>query len=137
LFTHHVKKILTLHFAEKRRDVNGRNRIKNEMNVFWDVAPYSLVGIIRRFRGSASIIRAIIALIMKALSTSETSVNSYQITRSNIPEGSHLQSRRRENLKSHPIKMSLAVFSEDVVVVVVVVSLTTLFQHLRLYSVDF
>jgi hypothetical protein len=44
---------------------------------------------------SASIIRAIIALMMEAVSTSETSVNFYQ-TR-NIPD---LQTRRHEKLKS-------------------------------------
>jgi hypothetical protein len=39
--------------------------------------------------------------MMEAASTSETSVNFYQTTRRNIPEDSHLQNRRRENLKSH------------------------------------
>jgi hypothetical protein len=39
-------------------------------------------------------------LMMEAVSTSETSVNIRQITRRNIPEDSHLHSRRRENLKS-------------------------------------
>jgi hypothetical protein len=38
---------------------------------------------------------------MEAANTSETSVNIYQTTRCNIPEDSHLHSRRRENLKSH------------------------------------
>jgi hypothetical protein len=42
-----------------------------------------------------------IALMMEAASTFETSVNSYQTTRCNNPEDSHLQTRRRENLKSH------------------------------------
>jgi hypothetical protein len=44
-----------------------------KMNVFWDVAPCSLI-----------------ALMMKAASTSETSVNFHQITRRNISEDSHL-----------------------------------------------
>jgi hypothetical protein len=39
--------------------------------------------------------------MMEAGSTSETPVNFYQTTRRNIPEGSHLHTRRRENLKSH------------------------------------
>jgi hypothetical protein len=43
----------------------------------------------------------LIALTMKAVSTSETAVNSYQDTRRNIREDSHLHSRGRENLKSH------------------------------------
>jgi hypothetical protein len=46
------------------------------MAVFWDVAPCSLVDT---------------DLMMKAVSTSETLVNIYQITRRNIPEDSHLQ----------------------------------------------
>jgi hypothetical protein len=43
---------------------------------------------------------SIIALITAA-STSEISVNFYQITLRNSPEDSHLHTRRRENLKSH------------------------------------
>jgi hypothetical protein len=38
--------------------------------------------------------------MMEVASTSETSVNFYQTTRHNNPEGSHLHTRRRENLKS-------------------------------------
>jgi hypothetical protein len=48
-----------------------------------------------------SIIRAIIALMMEAASTSKTSVNFYQTTWCNNPEDSQLHTRRRENLKSH------------------------------------
>jgi hypothetical protein len=40
---------------------------------------------------------------MEEVSTSEASVNFYQTTRRNIPEDSHLHTRRRENLKSHSI----------------------------------
>jgi hypothetical protein len=47
--------------------------------------------------------RTIIALMMEAVSTSETTVNFYQTTRCNIPEDSHLHTRRRENLKSHKL----------------------------------
>jgi hypothetical protein len=36
---------------------------------------------------------------MEAASTSKTLVNFYQTTRCNIPEDSHLHTRRRENLK--------------------------------------
>jgi hypothetical protein len=43
----------------------------------------------------------LIALMMEAASTSETSVNFYQTTRRYNPEDSHLHTRRRENLKSH------------------------------------
>jgi hypothetical protein len=47
---------------------------------------------------------SIIALIMKAASTSETSVNFYQTTRRSNTEDSHLRTRRHENLKSHSAK---------------------------------
>jgi hypothetical protein len=47
------------------------------MAVFWLDVPCSLV--------------ELIALMMKAASTSETSVNFYQTTRRNIPEDSRLQ----------------------------------------------
>jgi hypothetical protein len=43
----------------------------------------------------------VFALMMEAANTSETSVNFYQTTGRNIPEDSHLHTRRRENLKSH------------------------------------
>jgi hypothetical protein len=42
--------------------------------------------------------------MMEAVSTSETSVNFYQTARRNIPEDSHLHTRRRENLKSHQLR---------------------------------
>jgi hypothetical protein len=44
--------------------------------------------------------------MMEAVSTSETSVISYQTTQRNIPEDSHFNTRRRENLKSHQIKIT-------------------------------
>jgi hypothetical protein len=44
---------------------------------------------------------SLIALMMEAAITSETSVNFYQTTRRNNPEDSHLYTRRRENLKCH------------------------------------
>jgi hypothetical protein len=43
----------------------------------------------------------LIALMVGAVSTSETSVSFYQTARRNIPEDSHLHTRRRKNLKSH------------------------------------
>jgi hypothetical protein len=43
----------------------------------------------------------LIALMMEAVSTSETPVNFYETTRRNIPEDNHLHTRHRENLKSH------------------------------------
>jgi hypothetical protein len=43
------------------------------------------------------------ALMIEAVSTSETSVNFYQITRYNNLEDSHVHSIRRENPKSHSL----------------------------------
>jgi hypothetical protein len=43
------------------------------------------------------------SLMMEAVSSSETSAIIYQITWRNIPEDSHLYTRRRENLKSHHV----------------------------------
>jgi hypothetical protein len=56
-----------------------------KLAVFWDVAPFSLAVACRRF--------GLIALMMEAASTSETSVNFYQTTRRN--------NHRRENLKTY------------------------------------
>jgi hypothetical protein len=47
----------------------------------------------------------IIALIMEAVRTSETSVNFNVNTRRYIPEDSKLHVRRRENLKSHTVNL--------------------------------
>jgi hypothetical protein len=41
-----------------------------------------------------------IVLMMETVSTSETSVNFYETTRRNIPEGCHLHTRHHENMKS-------------------------------------
>jgi hypothetical protein len=57
--------------------------------VFWVVAP-------------------IIALMMEAASTSETSVNFYQTTRRNNPEDSHLHTRRHENLQSYKLSRTFS-----------------------------
>jgi hypothetical protein len=51
----------------------------------WDVASCNLV--------------EIAMMMMDAVSISETSVNFYQTTQRNIPEDSHLHTRRRESLK--------------------------------------
>jgi hypothetical protein len=48
-----------------------------------------------------------IALMMEAVCTSDTPVILYQTTGRNIPEDSPPHTRRRENLKSRPILVSL------------------------------
>jgi hypothetical protein len=50
---------------------------------------------------SASIISAIIALMVEAANTSEMSVHFYQTTRHTNPEDSNLHTRHSENFKSH------------------------------------
>jgi hypothetical protein len=59
-----------------------------EMRVFWDIAPYSLARVDRRFR-RAYIIRA---MMMEAVRTSETSVYCSETIWRYIPEDSRLQS---------------------------------------------
>jgi hypothetical protein len=54
-----------------------------KMAVFWDIPRWQII------------------LMMEAVSTFETSVNFYQTTRRNVPEGCHLHTRRCKNLKSH------------------------------------
>jgi hypothetical protein len=84
-----------------------------KMTVFRVLAPCSLVDVCRRFRGSYCLHRlndwTLIALMMEAVSTSETSINFYQTTIRNIPEDSHLHTSRRINLKCpsvyvHPLE---------------------------------
>jgi hypothetical protein len=79
---------------------------------FWDIAPCSLVGVDRRFREvrSASIIREMLALMMVAVRTSETSVYCNETTRRYIPEGYFLHTCRRENLKSHVFHTSDSIY---------------------------
>jgi hypothetical protein len=60
-----------------------------KMTVFWDIVPYGLIEIARHFRG-AYCLTAMIALMMKAVSTSVMSVNFYETTWRSIPEDSHL-----------------------------------------------
>jgi hypothetical protein len=43
--------------------------------------------------------------MLEVANISETSVNFYQAARRNNPEGSHLHTRRRENLKSHKVEI--------------------------------
>jgi hypothetical protein len=50
---------------------------------------------------------------MEAVSTSETSVSFYQITQRNIPQDSHLRTRRRENLKSPQILSMCAAYTSE------------------------
>jgi hypothetical protein len=73
-----------------RREVGFINSLRNFRVVFE----------VEFLLGAAS--GLLITLMMEAAKTSETSVNFYQTTRRNILEDSHLHTRRRKNLKSHP-----------------------------------
>jgi hypothetical protein len=61
-----------------------------KMIVFWALALCGMVYIDRRFRDTASTIRA----MMEAISTSETPVSLYQSTPDNTPEHSNLQEKK-------------------------------------------
>jgi hypothetical protein len=79
------------------------------MAVFWVVALCSLEQVYRRFSGAFGI-HYPGALMMEAVSTSETSVNFHQTKCRNIPEDSHLhKNTRRQNQKSHARKTFLLV----------------------------
>jgi hypothetical protein len=83
-------------FSLLRHTKATRNHIPEDQNQHGEISD-SHIG------EYASIIRAIIVLMMEAVSTSETMVNFYQTTRHNIPEDSFLQNQhlhRRENSKS-------------------------------------
>jgi hypothetical protein len=66
------------------------------MDVFWVVAPCSLVEAYQRFRGPCCLHHqgddSLITLMMKAARTSEMLVNFYQTTWSYNPENTHLSS---------------------------------------------
>jgi hypothetical protein len=74
----------------------SHNKYK-KITVFWVVAACSLV----KFANISELLAAsIIRAMMEAASTSEASVNYYQIIRRNNPEDSHFHTRRHEKLKS-------------------------------------
>jgi hypothetical protein len=80
-----------------------------KMTTFWDIALCSLVEVEQRFRGSYCRHHALIALMMEAVRTSETSVNFYETTRRRNPEDHSRHLHRRENLKSLTISTNLIV----------------------------
>jgi hypothetical protein len=66
---------------------------------FWVVVPCKLEWVYQRFRGMYCLHHQVDgALMMEAMQTSQTLVNSYQTTRRYNPEDSHLHSHLRENL---------------------------------------
>jgi hypothetical protein len=69
------------------------------------MAPCNLVEADRRFRVAYCLHHQVdeFALVKEAVCYSETSVYFNDTTRRYIPESYHLQSRRRQNLKSHNI----------------------------------
>jgi hypothetical protein len=104
------------------------------MAVFWVVAPCSLVEVYLARSGPYSpLVRSwflpwltvsyisnrfharglLIALMMEAARTSETSVNFYQTTRRYNVEDSHLRTNRRENLKSYCVLYSRISFDTE------------------------
>jgi hypothetical protein len=73
--------------------------ISSEMTVFWDAAACSLVEIHQSFGG---------AYYRHHQGDEDSPVKSYQTTRRNIPEDSHVHTCRRENLTSHGITIDMA-----------------------------
>jgi hypothetical protein len=69
------------------------------MAALWDVAPCSLVEVLYT---DVSAVRtsSVISAMMEAVRTSETSVFFNETARLYIPQGCHVHTRRRENLKS-------------------------------------
>jgi hypothetical protein len=59
------------------------------IRAFWDISPYSLVGVGLRFIGAYCLHNQGHDLMIEAVRTSETSV-CYDITRRYIPKGSNL-----------------------------------------------
>jgi hypothetical protein len=86
-----VQRIFRLHICDLKTKISSYMTVWRW--VFWDIAPCSL-GVDRHFRG---------ANYLDAVRTSETSIYS-ETTQRYIPEGCHLYTRRRENLKSHKRK---------------------------------
>jgi hypothetical protein len=62
--------------------------------LLWDVTPCSVTFTDVSEVLSASIIRALIAVMMEVVTTSETSTNFYCTIRCSIPEDSHLHLKR-------------------------------------------
>jgi hypothetical protein len=58
-------------------EISGSHGCDVKMITFWDVAPYDLIEVDRRF-GGAYCLSSLFALMMEAGSSSETSVNLYQ-----------------------------------------------------------
>jgi hypothetical protein len=67
-----------------------------KMAVVWIVTLCSLVEF-------TDVSEVLAALMMEAASTCDTSVNFYQTTQRNNPEGSHHNTHLRENLKYHTL----------------------------------
>jgi hypothetical protein len=67
-----------------------------KMAVFWVAAPCSLEEVYQCFRGPCCLHHQ----------GDESLVNFYQTTQRNNPADSHLHTRRRENLKSHTVRLN-------------------------------
>jgi hypothetical protein len=69
-----------------------------KITAFWDIVPCS----IEQLTSVSEVLTAsIFTLMMEAVNTSEMSVNLYETTQRNIPEGCDLHTCHHENLKSH------------------------------------
>jgi hypothetical protein len=71
--------------------------IQRKVVVFRVVAPFRLIEVHRRFRDACCLYHHGGDEVPETASTSKMSVISYQSTRRNNPEGSHLHARKRED----------------------------------------
>jgi hypothetical protein len=65
-----------------------------------------------------TVLHQLIPLMMEAVSTSETSVNLYETTRRNIPEDSHLHTRRHQNLKYQAVGLDHVIASVVIIIII-------------------
>jgi hypothetical protein len=69
-----------------------------KVTAMWDTTPCSLVEVdrlfVRAYYRHHEGDKKLAALMTEAVSTTETSVNFYEATRRNIPEGCHLQKKK-------------------------------------------
>jgi hypothetical protein len=84
-------------------NLNSQTTNHKKLAVFWDVAPCRLT----------DVSDVLAASFIRPLCTSETLVNIYQTSQRNIPDDSHLHTRRRENLISHQQIMKLNICEDQ------------------------
>jgi hypothetical protein len=70
-----------------------------KMALFWNIVPCGVVDAGRRFRGAYSLATLFFALMMEAVSSSETLLSIYQVTLRNVQQYILHHIHRHEKLK--------------------------------------